>query len=159
MIALDPNHFLGYWVLGMGLDDSGARGDAVAAHEKAHAFFGGMPFTLGFLGYAYGRAGRRDDTRRLLERAEELATASYVPASTFALCHIGLDDWDAAFEWMDKAIETRDPIIMPIKTYPFLDPVRGDGRYQALLRKMNLASAVSAAGTSTPASRTEPAGS
>jgi hypothetical protein len=27
---------------------------------------------------------------------------------------------------------------MPLTTYPFLDPVRGDARYRALLRKMNL---------------------
>ncbi len=39
----------------------------------------------------------------------------------------------------DQAIEVRDPLIMPIKTYPFFDPVRGDPRYGALLRWMNLA--------------------
>jgi len=54
------------------------------------------------------------------------------------LAHIGLDEWDAAFEWMDRAVETRDPIIMPIKTFPFLDGVRDDPRYRALLGKMNL---------------------
>ena len=53
-------------------------------------------------------------------------------------CAIGLGDWDAAFEWMDRAIESRDPIIMPIKSFPFLDPVRGDARFQALLKKMHL---------------------
>lgn len=52
--------------------------------------------------------------------------------------HIGLDEWDDAFQWLDRAVETRDPLVMPIKTYPFLDPVRTDARYHALLRKMNL---------------------
>jgi hypothetical protein len=52
--------------------------------------------------------------------------------------YIGLDDWDAAFEWMDKAVEMRDPMIMPIKTFAFLDPVRGDARYRALLHRMHL---------------------
>jgi tetratricopeptide (TPR) repeat protein len=138
MIALDPTHFLGHWMVGMGLDEAGAAHDAVAALERAHELAGGIPFTLGFLAYAHGRAGHSDDSRRLLERAARIATASYVPATTFALGHIGLGEWDAAFEWMDRAIETRDPIIMPIKSYPFLDPVRGDARYHALLRKMNL---------------------
>ena len=64
MIALDPNHFLGHWVLGIGLDETGAKADAVAAMEKAHELSGGIPFTLGFLGYVYGRAGRREETRR-----------------------------------------------------------------------------------------------
>jgi len=138
MIALDPTHFLGHWVLGIALEETGAKADAVAALEKAHEMSGGIPFTLGFLGFVYGRAGRREDTRRVLERAEQLSNASYLPASTFAMCYIGLDDWDTAFGWMDRAIETRDPVIMPIKTFPFLDPIRGDARYRALLDKMHL---------------------
>jgi hypothetical protein len=35
-------------------------------------------------------------------------------------------------------VEVRDPLIMAIRTYPFFDPVRGDSRYEALLRRMNL---------------------
>jgi len=99
---------------------------------------GGIPFTLGFLALASGRAGLRDDPRRLLVQAEQMASVGYVPPSTCAWCHIGPGDWDAALDWMDRAIEARDPNIMPIKNFPFLDPVRGDARYQALLRKMHL---------------------
>jgi serine/threonine-protein kinase len=139
MIALDPNHFLGHWALGMARIESGAADEGVAACEKAHELSGGIPFTHGFLAYAFGRAGRRGDARRLLERAERMAAGAYVPPSTFAYCHLGLDDWDAAFGWWDRAIEVRDPLVMAIKTYPFFDPVRGDPRYRALLRRMNLA--------------------
>lgn len=138
MIALDPTHFLGHWALGLGLAEAGAGSDAVSALERAHELSGGIPFTLGFLAQAYGRAGQVDATRRLLERAEEAAKAGYVPPSAFALAYIGLDDWDAAFEWLGRAIEARDPIIMPIKSFPFLDQVRGDARYRALLHKMHL---------------------
>ena len=138
MIALEPAFFLGHWALGLGLDETGSRSDAVAALEKAHQNSGGSPFPLGFLALVYGRAGRHDDARRLLDQAKNLATAGYVPASTFFLGYIGLNDWDAAFDWIDRAVETRDPIIMPIKTYPFLDPIRGDARYRALLHKMHL---------------------
>jgi TolB-like protein len=138
MIALDSTHFLGHWTLGIGLNETGARRDAVSALEKAHELSGRIPFTLGFLAYVYGCAGRCDDTRMLLKHAEECAAAAYVPPSTFALGHIGLGDWDTAFTWLDRAIDTRDPIIMPIKSFPFLDPVRSDARYRALLRKMHL---------------------
>jgi tetratricopeptide (TPR) repeat protein len=138
MIALDSTHFMGHWALGMGLDQTGRAAEAVADLEKAHELSGGMPFTLGFLAYAYGRWGRPDDARGLLEHAHELGSERYYPPSALALGYIGLEEWDAAFEWMDRAIEARDPIIMPIKTYPFLDPVRGDPRYRALLQKMHL---------------------
>ncbi len=138
MLALEPGFFFGHWALGMGLDQSGAAPDALPALERSNELSGGSPFTLGFLAYGYGRAGRPEEARALLELAREAAAAGYVPASTFFMGYIGLGERDAAFEWMDKAIETRDPIIMPIKTFPFLDPVRGDPRYAALLRKMHL---------------------
>ena len=138
MIALDASHFLGHWALGIGLSETPALEEAVRSMEAAHTLSGGMPFTLGFLAYVYGRAGRRDDAKRLAGEAEARAAAGYLPPTTFALAHIGLDEWDRAFEWLDRAIDGRDPIIMPIKSYPFLDPVRGDARYGALLRKMRL---------------------
>jgi len=139
MIALDPAHFLGHWVVGMACTERNDELDeAATALEKAHELSGGIPFTLGFLAYVYGRAGRPDDARGLLEQAEAMATESYVPPSTLALGHVGLDDWDSAFDWWNQAIEVRDPLIMPIKTFPFFDPVRDDPRYLAMLRRMNL---------------------
>jgi hypothetical protein len=62
-----------------------------------------------------------------------------VPPSSIAGVHIGLGETDAAFEWLDRAIDARDPLIMPIKSFPYLDPLRRDPRFTALLRKMNLA--------------------
>jgi serine/threonine-protein kinase len=138
MIALAPGHFLGHWVLGMQRDAIGAGAEAVAALERANELSGGAPFTLGYLALACGRSGRADEARALLARAAEAAKTGYVPPSTFAFGYIGLGDWDAAFEWLERAIEGRDPLIIPIKTYHFLDPVRDDPRYHALLRKMNL---------------------
>jgi tetratricopeptide (TPR) repeat protein len=138
MIALDPAHFLGHWALAMGLEGTGADAEAVVALERSHELSGGMPFTLGFLSRAYGRIGREHDARALLEQAEQAAARSYVAPFTFALGYAGLGDWNAAFEWLDRAIEVRDPLIMPIKTYPLLDPARGDPRYFDLLRKMSL---------------------
>ncbi len=138
MIELDPMHFLGHWALGIGLDELEPGPAAVDALARAHELSGGIPFTLGFLALLSGHAGRFDDVRRLLGQAEQMARAGYVPPSTFMCCYAGLGDWDAAFEWMDRAIEGRDPIIMPIKSFPFLDPVLGDARYHAALRKMRL---------------------
>jgi TolB-like protein/tRNA A-37 threonylcarbamoyl transferase component Bud32 len=135
---LDPSNFLGHWALGMGLEGNGMLTEAVVAMEKAHELSGGIPFTLGFLALVHGRAGRRDDAKRLLKQAGQLAATGYVPPSVFMLGHAGLNDWDAALDGLGRAIEARDPFAMPIKTFPFLDPVRTDPRYQILLKKMNL---------------------
>ncbi len=139
MVELDPNHFLGHLVVGLASVERGAIDEASAALEKARETSGGIPITIGYLALAYGRAGRRDDALKLLQQTEAMASKSYVPPSTLALGYVGLEDWDAAFEWWDRAVEARDPIVVPLKTFPFFDPMRSDPRYLALLRKMNLA--------------------
>jgi serine/threonine-protein kinase len=138
MVELDPNHFLGYLSIGLACSENNAPEEAVAALEKAHELSGGVPITIGYLAFAYGRAGRRDDALKLIEQTKAMAAKAYVPPTTLALAHIGLDDWDSAFHWWDQAVEVRDPIAVPIKTFPFFDPVRDDPRYRALLQKMNL---------------------
>ena len=138
MVELDPAHFFGHWVIGMGLDGRGEAEGAIRELERAHELSGGIPFTRGCLACACGRAGRRERAVELLEGAERDAAAGYVPPSTFAFGYAGLGQWDAAFEWLAKTCEVRDPLIMPIKTFYFLDPIRDDPRYQALLRRMNL---------------------
>ena len=138
MVVLDPTHFLGHLVIGLGCTESGAPDEAVVALEKARELSGGVPVTIGYLAFAYGRAGRRDDARKLLEQTETMAAKAYVPPSTLALGHVGLEDWDAAFHWWDQAVEVRDPFVVPVKTFPFFDPVRGDPRYLEILRRMNL---------------------
>ena len=53
--------------------------------------------------------------------------------------HLGLGEIDAAFECFDQAVEERDQNMMPILSYAHFDPIRGDPRFEALLRKMKLA--------------------
>jgi len=61
-----------------------------------------------------------------------------VPPTSLAWIHLGLGEIDQFFQWMDRAIDARDHMITPIKSYPFMDRIRDDPRYIDLLRKMNL---------------------
>lgn len=61
-----------------------------------------------------------------------------MPRASFAWIHLGLGEIDEAFVWMDRAIEARDHMMTPIKSYPFLDPLRSEPRFAELLHKMNL---------------------
>jgi tetratricopeptide (TPR) repeat protein len=111
---------------------------ATAAFRRAAQLGGGMPLLLGWLGQALALSGNAVEAQALLERLHGIASQAYVPPSSFASIHLGLGDIDQAFVWMNRAVDMRDPMIIPIKTYPFLDPLRADPRFTALLRKMNL---------------------
>jgi tetratricopeptide (TPR) repeat protein len=142
MVELDPASFWGHCALGLGLADAGALDEAVNAMARASDVSGGATLSLGFLGQLQGRGGRRDEALATLERLRQGAAGGYLPPFSVALVHIGLADWDQAFAWMARAVEERDPIIMPILTFPFLDPVRSDPRYAALLGRMRLSPGV-----------------
>ena len=88
------------------------------------------------------RGGTARDVRSLRDELHARAASSYVSPFAFALMSLGLGDVDRAFIWMDNAIDVRDPFVVPLRNYPFLDPLRSDPRFTALLTKMNLATGV-----------------
>ncbi|HET9335554.1 MAG TPA: hypothetical protein VFO12_04005 [Sphingomicrobium sp.] len=57
-------------------------------------------------------------------------------AHQFAVIHAQLDDRDRAFAALDDALALRDPGLVGLKTDVFLDPVRDDPRYAALVRTL-----------------------
>ena len=84
------------------------------------------------------KAGETAEAGARLDKLTEISRAAYVPPTCFAWIHLGLGHIDEAFTWIGRAVDGRDPIIVPIQSYPFLDPLRADPRFRALLRKMNL---------------------
>ena len=138
MIELDPTGWRGDFVIGLCWREKRMFDEAVAAHRRATELSGGTPLVLGWLGLALAESGNAVEARAMLERFRAIAAQGYVPPTSFAWIHLGLGDTDHFFACMDRAIDARDHMLMPIKTYPFLDPIRSDPRYLALLRRMNL---------------------
>lgn len=138
MIDLDSSYYVGHWGRGMLCLEKGMLREAISEFREAANLSGNVPLMLGWLGQALGKAGEAGEAGALLDRLSEISRAAYVPPSSFAWIHLGLGNVDEAFTWMERAIDARDPMVMPIKSYPFLDPLRTDPRFHALLRKMNL---------------------
>jgi hypothetical protein len=83
--------------------------------------------------------GQAEAARGELAEMEQLETHGYLPAFHIAGVYSALGEHDAAFAWADRAIEQREPwMIQRVRFFPN-DLLRGDSRYAALLKKMNLA--------------------
>jgi hypothetical protein len=54
-----------------------------------------------------------------------------------ALIHVGLGEKDQALQWLNKAYEDRSAYMVILNVDPWMDPLRSDPRFQALLRRMN----------------------
>ena len=86
---------------------------------------------LGFLGYAYGRAGRR-------EEAEKLAAAIPLDPIGQARIFAGLGDKDRAIEALDRSTVLGPFRLGSALTSPELALLRGDPRVKALRKEVGL---------------------
>ncbi len=137
LLELEPP-FAAQLVIGLVCREARRFSEALTALCKARDLSGGAPMILGWLGLALAESGNEAGARSLLDGLKATPPDVYVPPTSFAWIHLGLGEIEQAYTWMERAIEDRDPIIVPIKSYPFLDPLRNEVRFHGLLRKMNM---------------------
>ncbi len=135
-----PDYLEGLACMGLVSIRQGRYEEAVSWLERGAASSGNSPLALGFLGYAYALADRRDDARAILQQFQEAAKQRYISTIAPALIHIGLDEKQEALEWLDKAYQGRDAFLAYAKILPIFDPVREEPKFQELLGKLALAS-------------------
>ena len=125
-------------VLGLCLALHGNLGEAERTLREALALPSAGTYTAATLGYVLGRAGQRAEAERILADPTGRAERGYVSAVAFATLHLGLGDWDAALEWAERSYEERRGWLAYLRVNPLLDPLRGNPRFDALVRKMRL---------------------
>jgi Tfp pilus assembly protein PilF len=138
-LELDPRYYLAHGSLGSIYFETGKIDEGIQAFETVMQLLGRTPWALGPLGLAYAIAGRIGDAQNLLKELQELAQKKYVPAIDFAFIYLGLGEMERFFDWIEKAVDQRDGLILNIVAEPGFETLRPHPRYQALLRKMNLA--------------------
>ena len=95
-----------------------------------------IPLVIGALGYAYAKSGRKDEARKLLAELKELSKRRYVASYWIAMIHVGLDEKDEAFAWLEKAYQERSWFLVWIKMDPQVDSLRSDARFTHLMRRI-----------------------
>ena len=135
-LEMDPNFYYARWNLGQTLELKGLNDEAIAKYQKAIAL-DDDPLPQALLGHLYAKIGRKDEARQILEQLQESAKHRYVSPYYFGLIHLGLGEKDQAMDLLEKTYETRDGYnIAFLKVDPFLDPLRGDSRFEAFVQKV-----------------------
>src|SRR2546425_159677 len=137
-IAMNPTAVETYRVLALAFAQQGQWAEAERATREGMTLAAAGPYTLATLGYVLARAGRRAEAEELLAGLEASGRLGYVSPVAFATLHLGLERWDEAFEWTERAYEERRGWLAYLKVNAILDPLRGDRRFAALLKKMRL---------------------
>jgi TolB-like protein/Tfp pilus assembly protein PilF len=135
-LEMDPGFYYARWNLGQALEMKGLTEEAMAEYEKAVAL-NDDPLPLALLGRLYAKIGRRDEALKILERLRQTSAQRYVSPYNFAVIYMGLGQKGEAIHLLEKAYDDRDGYdIAFIKTDPFLDPLRGEPQFQALVQKV-----------------------
>jgi tetratricopeptide (TPR) repeat protein len=90
------------------------------------------------LGYTYARAGRREESQRILDQLIARSDTPTGQAFEIGLVYAGLDNHDEAFAWFEKAAENREFGMILINVQIWLDALRQDPRFDNLRKKIGL---------------------
>ncbi len=136
VLAREPTASQAWWILGWAATGKGAHDAAIEAFQKRAELTGENFDSLGALGYAYARAGKRNEALKVLATMKERAKKETVDPIGFAFIYLGLDDKDAAVQWLQKTYDERPNVqLVFIKAFVY-DPLRSDPRFIELLKKV-----------------------
>ncbi len=139
LIRDDPSFYKGYTSLGRVHAQTGQYPDALAMLQKGRSLAGDVPNILAAMGQVHGLAGDAPRARGLLAELEAMGRRIYVPATCFAVVHLGLRDYGRALEWLETGCRQKDLPLAGLKVHPLYDPLRAEPRFQALLGRMRFA--------------------
>jgi TolB-like protein/tetratricopeptide (TPR) repeat protein len=136
VLDLVPNLPLALLFSGMAYWGKGQYDEAVSGYTKLVELTG--PNFKGYLGYSYAKLGRTESALAVLSELTVLSKDERVPSFQVALVLLGLERFEEALNWFEKAMEERSGGWFPyIRQEAYFDPLRSYPRFQELVRRLN----------------------
>ncbi|MGE0460701.1 MAG: protein kinase [Vicinamibacterales bacterium] len=137
VLLLDSSFPIAHWYLGTIRLAENRFDDAIQSFRTAVDLSSGR-VGLGYLGQAFGVAGRHEEAREVLAQLEAHARDRYTSPLDFALVHAGLGEHAQVFAALNRALDERVSDLSRLKLLPWPDAIRHDPRFADLLRRLNL---------------------
>jgi TolB-like protein/Tfp pilus assembly protein PilF len=96
------------------------------------------PYKFANLGYFYGRSSQPAKAEGELRKLLELNRRQPVDPMVIVIAYLGTGNNDQVMAWLEKAYAQHSNSLTGLKVDPLYDPVRGDRRFQSLLRRVGL---------------------
>src|SRR5437764_5566221 len=93
---------------------------------------------LGLLGLVLARQGHMAEARDILRTLQRNSHKRYTSPYGEALVQLGLGEKDRALTLLERATDEHYPWIVHFNVNPALDPLRGEPRFEALLRRTGI---------------------
>ncbi|MGB9473305.1 MAG: protein kinase [Candidatus Acidiferrum sp.] len=133
-----PKDWLAHYWLGVGLEGSGRRSEAIPEYQKAVDLSQQNTDPVASLAYAYARAGKKSEAEKILRDFLQRSETTYLSPYMIATIYAGLGNKDKAFEYLEKAYQERTPDLPYfLRADLRMDTLRSDPRFQDLMRRIN----------------------
>jgi serine/threonine protein kinase/tetratricopeptide (TPR) repeat protein len=136
-IEVDPNFWLAHMWLGWAYEQTGRRKQALANLNKAFQL-GGSSYATAYLSYVHASAGSTAEAEKIVSALKQQSQQKYVSPHHIAIAYVGLNDKDQALEWLERAYESREEILVFLEVDATWDKLRSDRRFQDLVRRLGL---------------------
>jgi len=138
IVELDPGFWIAHNDMGWAYLKQRRYEEATAEFQKAVDSSGRASLALGNLGHCYGATGKRAEAFALAKEIENRYAKHAAIGFFVATVYAGLGDKDQAFAWLEKDFQQRSGQLPFITWWPNFDSLRGDQRYDNLVRRMGL---------------------
>ena len=136
-IEIDANSYIGHWALAQSLLWSARYEEAAAAAERALAMSGRHNWTVATLVTIYAAWRKPDEAHAVQRELEARSEHEFVLPSVRASAAAALGDIDAAVALTRRALIEKDPFfVIAARSWPALDPLRTDVRFQQILGQL-----------------------
>ncbi len=118
-----------------------AQGDAHKAlewYQRGQGMEGAVRSYDAMIVRALAALGRHDEAADILARLEEESRTQYVRAEYLAMGFAAMGDVEKAFEALERAYQARSGGLIYLHLDPGYEPLHGDPRFGALVRKIGL---------------------
>ena len=132
-LQLDPAFAYSEPLLAALFREMGRFDEAIALYQRAESLRGRSGFGLAI---TYARMNRDADARKTLKAA--MAGRKYTPGDAVAHVYVALHDYDTAMAELERACEERSSSVHMVGIAPEFAPLRGDGRFVSMLRRIGL---------------------
>jgi TolB-like protein/Tfp pilus assembly protein PilF len=140
ILRLDPSSAFVHMVLGLNFAQIGEYAQAISHCEKAMQLEAGCISLTSRACSIYALAGERQSAQRLFQELVEAKEREYARFIFMAQASACLGKDQQTFEWLEKAFEQRDPMLVFLKTDPRFEPFVGLGHFRNLIRRIGLPS-------------------
>ena len=141
VMARDPDYPRARGLLIGVLVEDGKPDEALA---ELHAFAARRPPTAGdwqlaYAAHAYIRKGDRQKADALIQELEQVSRTQHLDSAPMICATADAGHKNLAFEWLEQAYHEHSNALSSLKVNPTYDPLRGDPRFQYLLKRVGLA--------------------